>query len=66
MLTKELSESRLPEYLQIVPILRGTKSLNEFLEKISGKTTWQMLAENLYIRNSMPNHPLNNYLNWKL
>lgn len=63
---KELSESRLPEDLQIVPILRGTKSLNEFLEKISGKTTWQMLTENLYIRNSMPNHPLNNYLNWKL
>lgn len=63
---KELSESILPEYLQIVPILRGTKSLNKFLEKVCGKHEGQMLCENLYVLNSAPNHPLDNYLNWKL
>lgn len=63
---KELAESTLPEYLQIVPILRGTKSLNEFLERVCGKPSWQMLNENLYVRNSELNHPLDNYLNWSL
>lgn len=63
---KELAESSLPEYLQIVPILRGTKSLNEFLERVCGKPSWQMLNENLYVRNSDSNHPLDGFLNWKL
>lgn len=63
---KELAESTLPEYLQIVPILRGTKSLNEFLERVCDKPSWQMLNENLYVRNSVSNHPLDSFLNWKL
>lgn len=63
---KELSKSILPEYLQIIPILRVTKSLNVFLESLCGKSTRQMLNENLYVINSKLNHPLDNYLNWSL
>lgn len=63
---KDIARSVLPEYLQIVPILRGTKSLNDFLANVCGKTPSQMLYEERCFSASMPNHPLDNYLNWEL
>lgn len=56
---KEISEATLPEYLQIIPILRGTKSLNDFLARIFGRGTTQMLNENRIIDYTKP-HPLDN------
>lgn len=63
---KEISESTLPEYLQIIPILRGTKSLNEFLSRVCGISTSQMIYENRMEAYSALQHPLDNYLNWSL
>ena len=62
---KEISESILPEYLQIIPILRGTKSLNDFLSRVCGIGMTQMLNENRVVDYTKP-HPLDNCLNWRL
>lgn len=64
--TKEIAHSTLPEYLQIIPILHGTKSLNNFLDVVCNKTSMQMLNEGRYISASNINHPLDNYLDWHL
>ena len=61
---KELAKSDLPEYLQIIPILRGTKSLNEFLSKVCNRSESQMLYENRMVSAIEP-HPLDSYLDWQ-
>lgn len=63
---KEIAKSTLPEYLQIIPVFRGTKSLNKFLEIVCNKTSWQMLNEGRYVAETTDNHPLDKYLDWQL
>ena len=63
---KEIAKSTLPEYLQIIPVFRGTKSLNKFLEIVCNKTSWQMLNEGRYVAETTDNHPLDKYLDWHL
>lgn len=63
---KEISESILPEYLQVIPILRGTKSLNEFLSRVCGISTSQMINENRMTAYCAMSHPLDDYLNWQV
>ena len=63
---KEIAKSTLPEYLQIIPVFRGTKSLNKFLDIVCHKTSWQMLNEGRYVAETTDNHPLDKYLDWQL
>lgn len=60
--------AELPAYLEISHIIKGTKSLNAYLESVLGHlqksaTTRGLLNEGL-IAHSQQNHPLDVYLNW--
>ena len=63
---KALSKSELPEYLQIVPVLRGIKSLNAYISKTAGRIEDSMIAEQRLFSASMSNHPLDTVLDWQL
>lgn len=63
---KELSKSDLPEYLQIVPVLRGTKSLNTYISNIAGRIEDSMIREQRIFSATMPNHPLDSVLDWQM
>lgn len=63
---KDFSEKTLPDFLQIAHIIRGTKSLNDYISKISNKLEKSLIQESKIIGNSKEIHPLNKVLNWKL
>ena len=59
---KEVAYSSLPEYLQVIPIVKGTKSLNEFVTRLTGIGEDMMVNESRMIRYYSASHPLNNIL----
>lgn len=61
---KELSKSDLPEYLQVVPVLRGTKTLNAFIADTIGRVADSLIREQKMFSASQMNHPLDNILDW--
>ena len=63
---KELSKSELPEYLQVVPVLRGTKTLNSFIANTIGRVADSLIREQKILSALQMNHPLNNILDWQL
>lgn len=63
---KGITDAQLPEYLKTVPIIRGTKTLNEYISNIERKEEYRMFSEGLLLRNSESSHPLDDYLDWKL
>lgn len=63
---KDISEKTLPDFLQIAYIIKGTKSLNEYISSITNKLEKSMINESRIFSNSQPQHPLDNVLNWKL
>ena len=63
---KDLSEKDLPEFMQVCNIIRGTKSLNQYISNISNKHEKSMINETRLFSHSTRNHPLDNILNWKL
>ena len=64
LITKEIDKYKLPEYFQVIQIIEGTKTLNEFISRIRGRNTDELINESKIIRSSAPNHPLDNILNW--
>lgn len=63
---KDISEKTLPDFLQIAYIIKGTKSLNEYIALISNKLEKSMIYESRIFSNSQIQHPLDSILNWKL
>ncbi|MBF8456717.1 toll/interleukin-1 receptor domain-containing protein [Kaistella sp. G5-32] len=63
---QDISEKTLPDYLQVGYIIRGTKSINEYISEISGKTEGTMINETRIFSNIKSYHPLDNVLNWRL
>ena len=63
---KEMSKSELPEYLQVVPILRGTKSLNTYIANTIGSDENSLIREQKLFSASQINHPLDDILDWQL
>ncbi len=63
---KNISKTVLPEYLQIVSIIKGTKSLNFHLSQILNTTEDQLIRESRIFSASTLNHPLDNVLDWNL
>lgn len=61
---KEYSEYSLPEYLQVVPIIRGTKSLNEKLSELLHLSKERLVFENRLVNFDRASHPLDDVLNW--
>lgn len=63
---KDLSEKSLPDFMQVGHIIRGTKSLNEYISTISNKLEKALVNESRLFSNNKLNHPLDGVLNWKL
>ncbi|MFV8391126.1 toll/interleukin-1 receptor domain-containing protein [Flavobacterium sp. LB2P6] len=63
---KDISEKNLPDYLQVAFIIRGTKSLNDYISKITNRLEKSLINEIKLFSNTKNNHPLDNVLNYKL
>lgn len=63
---KDISEKTLPDYLRVGYIIRGTKSLNDYISKITDKLEKSLVNETKIFSNNQISHPLDNVLNWKL
>lgn len=64
---KGIQNSDLEAYLQTAPlIIRGTKSLNEYISKIAGSSIYTMEYYGRIKSFSASSHPLDNYLDWGL
>lgn len=61
---KDIAANNLPDYLQIGYILKGTKSLNEYISKITDRMEKSLINENFISSNNQIYHPLNSVLNW--
>lgn len=61
---KGIKDENLPDYLKTTLIIRGTKSLNEYLSKITGRIQSLMESLDLIKSHTMGTHPLDNYLDW--
>lgn len=62
---KGITDSQLPEYLKTVSIIRGTKSLNDYISNIEGKPLYRMFSDSLLTEHTKV-HPLDNYLDYNL
>lgn len=63
---KGITDIQLPEYLKTVSIIRGTKTLNDYISNLEKKEQHKMLSEGLLLKNTESSHPLDDYLDWKL
>lgn len=63
---KGIKDEHLPDYLKTTLVVRGTKSLNSYLAKISGKAESILESVKLIKNYSMASHPLDNYLDFNL
>jgi TIR domain-containing protein len=63
---KGIPEATLPDYIKTVPIVRGTKSLNDYLSKITGKSESLMESYGYINKHTMRSHSLDNVLDWNL
>jgi hypothetical protein len=61
---KGIKDESLPDYLKTTAVVRGTKSLNEYLAKITNNIQSIMESRNLVKSYLMGSHPLDNYLDW--
>lgn len=63
---KDISEKSLPDYMQVGHIIRGTKSLNDYISKITNRLEKSLINETRIFSASKMQHPLDNVLNWQL
>lgn len=63
---KEVAHNTLPEYLQVIPIVRGIKSLNEYVSGLTGVGQDAMVYEGRMTRYFSDVHPLSGILEWSL
>ncbi|NKI30780.1 toll/interleukin-1 receptor domain-containing protein [Croceivirga thetidis] len=63
---KGITESSLPDYIKTVPVIRGTKSLNSYLSKISGYSEDYMKSYGYISSHTKASHSLDTVLDWNL
>lgn len=63
---KEVARNTLPEYLQVIPIVRGTKSLNDYISKLTGIGEETMIRDSRLTRYYNSYHPLSGILDQML
>lgn len=61
---KGISDGNLPHYLKTTAVIRGTKTLNDYLARLTGSSTVLLESRNLLKNYTMSNHPLDSYLDW--
>jgi hypothetical protein len=63
---KDIAENSLPDFLQVAYIIRGTKSLNEYISEITNRLEKSLIEEKRLFSNNEMRHPLDEVLNWRL
>lgn len=63
---KDIAEKTLPDYLQVGYVIKGTKSLNEYISKITNRLEKSLINETRIFSSGQMNHPLDSVLNWQL
>lgn len=63
---KGITDGQLPEYLKTVQLVRGTKTLNDYISNLAGEYKEKMFSSKRLINESTGAHPLDNYLDWNL
>ena len=63
---KGITDGQLPEYLKTVQLVRGTKTLNDYISNLAGEYREKMFSTNRIINDSISHHPLDNYLDRNL
>lgn len=63
---KGITDEQLPEYLKTVQLVRGTKTLNDYVSNLAGEYKEKMFSSKRLINESTSVHPLDNYLDWNL
>lgn len=63
---KGIIDAQLPDYLKTVTLIRGTKTLNDFISSLAGEYKTKMFSTNRLINESVTSHPLDNYLDRNL
>ncbi|EAZ80232.1 hypothetical protein ALPR1_16424 [Algoriphagus machipongonensis] len=63
---KDISEKDLPDFLQVAYVIRGIKSLNDYLSKVTKRLEKSSYNEGRLFSNNKIGHPLDNVLNWNL
>lgn len=63
---KGIQDTDLEAYLKTVRVIRGTKTLNQYLSELKGLDIIAMESRSLILGHAKSPHPLDNYLDWKL
>lgn len=61
---KGVDDSRLPEYMKTTKVIRGTRSLNEFVAELLGTSTHRLVEVKAIQPYSQLRHPLDHVLDW--
>ena len=61
---KGIKDEDLPDYLKTTNMLRGTKSLNIFIQNVTGKSENILENYNLIKKHTTLSHPLDDVLDW--
>lgn len=63
---KDIAETTLPDYLRVGYMIKGTKSLNKYINNINLRIEKSFINETRMMSHSDFSHPLDNILNWQL
>lgn len=63
---KGITESALPDYIKTVQVVRGTRSLNQYISNITGHTESYLKMYSYINDSNMRDHSLDNVLDWNL
>ena len=63
---KGIQNEQLPDYLKTVTLIRGTRTLNDYITTLAGEYKEKMFSSNRIVNESTSSHPLDNYLDWNL
>ena len=64
MTLKGVEESSLPEYMKTTKVIRGTKSLNDFISGLLSQSVDSLSIKGLIRKASEQQHPLDEVLDW--
>jgi hypothetical protein len=63
---KGIATTSLPDYIKTVPVIRGTKSLNQYISNITGYSEGYLETYNYINKNSTIGHSLDDVMDWQL
>ena len=63
---KGIQDTDLEAYLKTVRVIRGTKTLNDYIASLAGSYSYLMESYGRIKAYNSMNHPLDNYLDWSL